>query len=236
MKRWFEHQLRNQRNPNYVLGSATQPVANVYQSMQSVFEHIRSICHSPQVSSQTVAAFDRSIGYPELLAKNGADVDLDTLQSWIYDDSFADLLTRPSHELVTFNNVRDIALILQTFCQAMKFEYRMTQVCSYGVKMHVQHPGQMFPLHIDRPWHNDFHVDVHSLRQVPSHQRYLVFMEDQQPGQLFQMDLDHLQWRAGDVFTWDAASTMHGSANMGYWPRYMLLITLKNLPQMVSER
>lgn len=137
MKRWFEHQLRNQRDPNYALGSTTQPVANVYHGMQSVFEHIRSICHSPEVSNQTVAAFcsdypSCSDSYPAQLAKNGADVDLDTLKSWIYDDSFADLLNRPSHELVTFNNVRDIALILQTFCQAMKFEYRMTQCAATG--------------------------------------------------------------------------------------------------------
>jgi hypothetical protein len=94
--------------------------------------------------------------------------------------------------------------------------------------MHVQHPGQIFPLHFDRPQHIDFRLDISSITQTPSHQRYLIFIEDQLPGQLFQMDYDLLKWRAGDVFTWDARNSMHGSANIGYWARYMLMITLKN--------
>lgn len=229
MKNWFEYQLKHQRDPDYVLGSATQPLANVQKHMQSVFGYVREIYHQPRVTRQTLAVFDRESRYPECLKKNVPHIDPAVLEQWVYDDDFHDLLCRPSHELVEFSEPSDVGLILDTFCQAMGFEHRVSQAKQYGaVKMHVQHPGQMFPLHLDRPQHSDFQVSIESFSQSPSHQRYLIFMDDQQPGQLFQMDYDLLRWRSGDVFTWDARNTMHGSANVGYWSRYMLMITLKN--------
>lgn len=229
MKKWFEYQLINQRDPNYVLGSATAAKTNVLQHMRLVFDYVKAIYNQPRVTRRAMTAFDHDSGYVDCLRSNVPDIDPAVLESWIYDDDYRDLLNRPNYELVEFNDPSDINLILTEFCRAMEIGNGIDQAKPHGaVKMHVQHPGQMFPLHLDRPQHNDFQVNVSSLQQTPSHQRYLIFIEDQKPGQLFQMDYDLLHWRAGDVFTWNARNTMHGSANVGYWSRFMLMITLKN--------
>jgi|694.fasta_scaffold136388_2 hypothetical protein len=229
MKKWFEYQIKNQRDPNYIIGSATQPIANVQETMHSVFQYIKEIYNQPRVTKRMETIFSRESSYANSLKANVPHIDLDTLEEWVYDDQFYDLLNRPSHEVVYFHEPDDYELILDSFCQGMSYTNRKSQTKGFGsVKMHVQHPGQIFPFHFDRPQHVDFQVDINSFTQVPSHQRYIIFIEDQQPGQLFQMDHDLLHWRAGDVFTWDARNTMHGSATVGYWPRYMLMITLKN--------
>lgn len=231
MKKWFEYQYNNQVDPDYKVGSATQPIANVYQEMQSVFAYIKEIYDQPRVSKHIEAAFGPESGYADLIKPIVPQIDPTELEEWIYDKNFHELINRPSNEVVYFDCPEDYELILDSFCQCMGYDRSRYSTNGPGsVKMHVQHPGQMFPLHFDRPRHSDLQPDKNSLTRLPSHQRHLIFIEDQQPGQLFQMDYDLLHWRAGDVFTWDARNTMHGTANVGYWPRYMLMITLKIEP------
>jgi len=86
----------------------------------------------------------------------------------------------------------------------------------------TQRPGQMAPLHYDRPKYLDFNTTVENEKNI---KRYLIFLDDQKEGQIFYMAGQYISWRAGDVLEWDQTSYQHGSANFGYYDRPTLLIT-----------
>lgn len=86
-------------------------------------------------------------------------------------------------------------------------------------RIHVQWPGQVWNLHIDKlqKW----------CPEDPSRvARYFVQLTDWQPGQFWEYGNCHWnQWRAGDVSTFDWANIPHCTANAGYHPRVTLQIT-----------
>jgi hypothetical protein len=81
----------------------------------------------------------------------------------------------------------------------------------------------MFPLHFDRPQHYDFNKEITNKN---CHKRFFLFLDDQSPGQIFQLDHAYLTWKRGDVFEYDPQNDMHGSANFGFDPRFLLMITI----------
>ena len=74
--------------------------------------------------------------------------------------------------------------------------------------------------------------------------RLIVFLEDQQPGHIWQQGNEYLSWKKGDCFTWPWKDIPHGTANFGHSPRPTLNITgmltdksyeaLKNFPKSVN--
>lgn len=195
--------------------------------MQAEMEHVLAIYKTAQVTSHTEKIFSKDCMYTDSLAPNVLAIDRATLDQWIYDPAYKDLLDRPSHEVVYFHEPHDRASLLQSFCSSMNITKAGLKDGLGSVKLHVQHPGQVFALHFDRPQHHDFSHRHAGLNDQPAHTRFLVFMQDQMPGQIFLMDNRAITWCRGDVFTWDARNTMHGSCNLGYWPRFMLMFTLK---------
>ena len=91
--------------------------------------------------------------------------------------------------------------------------------------LNVQKPGQYFALHIDRVRWNEFNQEVESLNHPSKHVRYIVFFDDWQYGQVFQMGENFIKWKSGDVFTWNPRDVPHGSANFGYHDRFVLVVT-----------
>lgn len=87
------------------------------------------------------------------------------------------------------------------------------------IRMHVQHPGEMWNLHIDKleKW----------CPEDPSRvQRIFVQLTDWEPGQFWEFGNFHWnQWRAGDVVSFDWANMPHCTANAGYHPRVTMQIT-----------
>lgn len=226
MLKWFEYQLQHQRRKDYTDVHSVSPVANVYKSMKDTIEWIHSIYSTPRVTKKTESIFARSDKYADVLAPNVKDIDKSTLEQWIYDPVYESMLERPSHETVYFHESEDFNRVLDNFCRSMCIkDYAVKGLSS--VRLHVQHPGQMFPLHFDRPQHHDFQQSVDTLNQESCHRRYFLFLDDQSPGQVFQLDHAYLTWRAGDVFLYDPKDDMHGSANFGYWPRFLILITIQ---------
>lgn len=102
-------------------------------------------------------------------------------------------------------------------------------------RIHVQLPGELWNLHIDKLY-----------KWAPEHPesviRIMIQLTDWQPGQFWEYGNYHYnQWRAGDVTTFDWANMPHCTANAGYHPRATLQLTgirtaktldfLANLPQ-----
>ena len=86
-------------------------------------------------------------------------------------------------------------------------------------RIHVQHPGQVWNLHIDKlgKWKPEDPSQVI---------RIFIQLTDWQPGQFWEYGNYHWnQWSAGDVSYFDWQNMPHSTANAGHYPRVTLQIT-----------
>lgn len=86
------------------------------------------------------------------------------------------------------------------------------------VRLHIQQPGQMFNLHIDKLYSREGGPD--------DVVRIVVHLTDWEPGQFYQYGTYTLShWQAGDVHTFDWANVPHATANAGRSARPTLIMT-----------
>lgn len=86
-------------------------------------------------------------------------------------------------------------------------------------RIHVQKPGQLWHLHIDKlyKWFPDDPKRV---------MRIFIALTDWRPGQFWEYGNFHYnQWSAGDVTTFDWQNLPHSTANAGFHPRVTLQLT-----------
>jgi len=86
-------------------------------------------------------------------------------------------------------------------------------------RVHVQHPGQVWNLHIDKleSWNKD---NPHSVY------RFMVMLNDWEPGHFIQYgNYIHTGYRAGEIYSFDWYNVPHCTANAGHHPRCTLLVT-----------
>jgi hypothetical protein len=86
-------------------------------------------------------------------------------------------------------------------------------------RIHVQQPGEVWNLHIDKlqKWAPDDPSRV---------MRIFIQLTDWQPGQFWEYGNYHWnQWVAGDVSTFDWPNTPHCTANAGHHPRVTFQLT-----------
>ena len=86
-------------------------------------------------------------------------------------------------------------------------------------RIHVQMPGQLWHLHIDKLY-----------KWFPEHPekvaRIFIALTDWQPGQFWEYgNYHHRNWKSGDVTTFDWQNVPHSTANAGFHPRVTLQIT-----------
>lgn len=85
-------------------------------------------------------------------------------------------------------------------------------------RLHIQRPGQMFNLHIDKLY--DRTPDIDRVTRI------VVFLSDWEPGHFYTygtLNLTH--WRAGDVHTFNWRDVPHATANASRTPRAILIMT-----------
>lgn len=76
-------------------------------------------------------------------------------------------------------------------------------------------PGNFMPMHLD----------AHVLH-LPNSKRYWVALQDWEPGHIFMYeDIVITDYKMGDVYVYDDQAALHGAANIGYNPRYILQIS-----------
>jgi len=86
-------------------------------------------------------------------------------------------------------------------------------------RIHVQMPGQVWNLHLDKleKWNPDNPELV---------SRYQIQLTDWEPGHFWSYgNYIHSGWRAGDVTTFDWKNVPHSTANAGHGPRVTLQVT-----------
>ena len=99
---------------------------------------------------------------------------------------------------------------------------RMSQRFALGdcmERIHVQMPGQVWHLHIDKlyKW---FPEDPDKVG------RYFIQLTDWEPGQFWEYGNFHWNhWKAGEISTFDWQNVPHSTANAGFHPRVTLQLT-----------
>jgi hypothetical protein len=101
---------------------------------------------------------------------------------------------------------------LQQLADSFGFADSMTRI-------HVQHPGQVWNLHLDKleKWCPEDPFQV---------MRVMIQLSDWQPGHFWIYGNYHFSgWQAGDVTTFDWINVPHATANAGLVPRVTLQVT-----------
>ena len=96
------------------------------------------------------------------------------------------------------------------------------------VKIHIQHPGQIFPVHVDSLMkHRKDKPVFEAMKNSPDKwERFNVQLEDWVWGHVWTVGNTYWsQWRAGEIMHHPWWSMPHGTANCSHKPRYSLQIT-----------
>jgi hypothetical protein len=121
-----------------------------------------------------------------------------------------------SHELTDRYDFLEDFPTLHKISQYFEMQDRL-----FRTVVHLQKPGQMFNLHIDKFWDklegNDKPEDI---------VRIMVFLDDWKPGHFYTMGTyTYTHWKAGDCFMFDWPNLPHATANASRWVRPLLMIT-----------
>ena len=86
-------------------------------------------------------------------------------------------------------------------------------------RIHVQHPGQVWNLHLDK-------LEKWAPTDPASVLRVQIQLTDWQPGQFWTYgNYSHTMWSAGDVTSFDWQNIPHATANASHHPRVTLQVT-----------
>ena len=86
-------------------------------------------------------------------------------------------------------------------------------------RVHIQMPGQVWNLHIDK-------LEKFNETDADKVMRIVIHLTDWQYGQFWEYGTYHYnRWHAGDVVTFDWKNLPHCTANAGYHPRLTLQLT-----------
>ena len=112
--------------------------------------------------------------------------------------------------------ITDLDWTLSPQFQAIADAFALTDCMA---RIHVQKPGQLWHLHIDKlyKWYPEKPNQV---------MRVFIALTDWQPGQFWEYGNYHYRgWKAGDVHTFDWQNVPHSTANAGFHPRVTLQLT-----------
>ena len=114
--------------------------------------------------------------------------------------------------------------------KALKLSEGLLGLYDSELKLHTQVCGQLLHLHMDnfaaRLDRKNSFVEMDYDRDPSLVHRFVVFLNDWSMGQIWvQGTAVFTHWRAGDIISWPWQDIPHGTANLGWWPRYILQFT-----------
>jgi hypothetical protein len=219
MKQWFNWQLKNQVvDPKWP--TKQRPVANIANSLGWFKEYIEQGFTNNTLEYYYDNVFYRDDWVKKASSSTDGAVDAETLRSWMHDPELSTLMDNQGVEYIV-NFPPDVEKRLKSILAE-----RLSLIeDTINVRVHVQRPGQFFALHFDRNKYGQFDpnnpVDTYETKS----EIYLVFLNKQELGQVFQIGRAQVSWDEGDVFTWQQVNMPHGSANFGFENRYAILLT-----------
>jgi hypothetical protein len=232
MKKWFEYQLENVTDRSRWAESYT-PVTNLHAHLADDFDNVKRwflralAAADPAIDrGQRVMAYESYISMIENCYTD--DTVRKNVRTWFTDPEFALLCNQPSYDFVELN--KHMPDFSSRLCQAMQVHYSDSRVF-----LQVQQPGYISPLHIDARRHlagtEQKTEDGRGFanRQNADYDRWFIFLEDWIMGQVLQMGTEFIKWRAGDVYYWNVRDVPHALTNIGYEPRYLILLKARKI-------
>ncbi len=140
------------------------------------------------------------------------DIEPAQVQEWMDDPLYSKLRDNVVKFKVLDRSEKEVMSFLKEY-----FNFSEIRIFYQNLK-----PGEMTPWHLDGKKHKEYKLTENEEDRV---KRYIIFLEDQHPGQMWQINNDYIQWKAGDVLTWNQSTSPHGTANVGYHDRPVLMVT-----------
>lgn len=141
-------------------------------------------------------------------------IPVNTVQEWMDDLEFACY----KDSVVDFHPLdkqeKDIKIFL---CDLLELELHNVSIFLQDLK-----PGGLTPWHLDGQKYLQYNLTKDQEHLVA---RYIIFLEDQKPGQFWQINNDFIKWKKGDILTWNQSTSPHGTANVGYHNRPVIMVT-----------
>ena len=144
-------------------------------------------------------------------------IDLATISEWIDDPEYDRLMKQTG----TMSIIAIPGMLRKIFVQQVRDIFPIDWDTAQ-IDIMAQRPGEMFPLHYDRFKNQEFDLAIEQEQEI---QRWVIMLDDQQPGQCFFMNDKNIEWKSGDVISWNQTNFSHGSANFGYHTRLSVRIT-----------
>ena len=144
--------------------------------------------------------------------------------AWLFENFTKISWLNPGPLLYGNLNIKRTASHLGLETETIEFLCNLIGLDTTKVSIFLQtlRPGGMAPWHLDGKKHIEYGV---SPEQEHLCERHIIFLEDQHPGQMWQINDDYISWKKGDILTWQQSSAPHGTANVGYHDRHIIMIS-----------
>ena len=215
MKKWFDYQMENQVQ-SYDWGQYATPITNIKDSFGLIITSIKENYYNGTCKVKFSKFFTED--WFQSQATVGSTITAAQLKEYIDDPAYSGLTKNIGCDYYNLTE-RDEKAVTLMFSKKFNLNPSGMQI-----NVHLQQPGQMFPMHIDRVQRNDAGLFLPS-----KYNRYIVFLDDWKYGQMYQFGETFIKWKAGDVYSWPLRDMPHGTANVGYDPRFLLIITAMRL-------
>jgi hypothetical protein len=211
MKEWFNWIQQYQ-------GGGTAPDSFIWGNISQHITEIQKWIKTADLTTTRKPGFDRKKGV-EFLWNTYKDTGLvrATVEKWFADPAYNKLFEE-SGTIDIVDVPDEIKIQIRSQLQDIfHIDWDTAQIEIYS-----QNPGDIYPLHYDRITN-----DLYGASTANSVGRWLIMLDDQQPGQCFFINNQSISWQAGDVLEWKLYKFSHGGANFGYDPRYVIKLTGK---------
>jgi hypothetical protein len=205
MKKWLEWQIKNQiRNADWE--NHIWFLDGLSEKLGSWFDRIINDYESNNIEAKFFNYFTEDFRIRSCVDSSDGQIQEDEFRQWL--DEYADLMKGNGHFYI-YDFGADTDYIRNTVTE--KFKLKNNDLLQ--IRVQIELPGQYFVVHIDSVKGGAEHI-----------QTFVTFMRDQSMGQIFGFDKKTINWKKGDVVTWDFASIPHYTANVGYEPSYFFVV------------
>ena len=212
MKQWYEYQLAEQITKPELNQIDYKPIANLAH-LCPILNELKALREESYYRN-----FYRDANWPGLAAKNSDTLTEEQIREWLFEDErYKDYTEKNGINYIELpDSVRE--RVVGDIAKTLDLDPNYVTLV-----VNLQLPGQYFAMHVDRVKYDENGVKRSENAKTP-YSRFLLFFDDWQHGQAFQLGDQFLKWRAGDIFTWAPEHVYHGSSNFGFHDRYILRI------------
>jgi hypothetical protein len=204
MKKLYDFLCEKQMNPDWP-GSwhRVQPSHTLCQRLNDLA--VRSLPLESFVTTYN------DYNYNKMATQFGVSVE--EVKSWLLDPEYQRYSDNANSKIAVLSAEQESVL------RAELSDFLKLEASTLLMRIQVQAPGEMIALHLDPLKTRLFGTNDQSIH------RYAWFLEDQKPGQIWLMNEQAIQWKAGDLVYFDNTRLPHATANIGYHDRYVMIIT-----------